>query len=142
MEPVSIEKSIWIAAPRERVWQAVSDPAQIAEWFGAVTNFTKKGDTISARIGDMEVEVARVEVMDPPRQLTTRNLQAPARTTTYTLTEENGGTRFTVTETGFEALTPGERNTQLDQNGEGWEMALQNLNAYILGMPLPRPQGF
>ena len=29
MEKLTIERSIWIAAPRERVWQAVTDPAQI-----------------------------------------------------------------------------------------------------------------
>src|SRR5688572_19975639 len=30
---VTIERSIWIAAPRERVWQAVTDPEQVIQWF-------------------------------------------------------------------------------------------------------------
>ena len=33
MEKMSIERSIWIDAPRERVWQAMTEPQQIAQWF-------------------------------------------------------------------------------------------------------------
>ena len=33
MAPISVERSIWIAAPRERVWQAVVEPEQVAQWF-------------------------------------------------------------------------------------------------------------
>jgi uncharacterized protein YndB with AHSA1/START domain len=33
MEKLVVERSIWIAAPRERVWQAVTDPEQLAQWF-------------------------------------------------------------------------------------------------------------
>ncbi|HEX9503294.1 MAG TPA: SRPBCC domain-containing protein [Patescibacteria group bacterium] len=81
-------------------------------------------------------------MVDPPRQITTRNLPDMSMTTTYTLEEENGGTRFTVTETGFESLSEDVRKERLDQNGKGWEMALENLKAYIDGRSLPRPEGF
>ena len=30
----------------------------------------------------------------------------------------------------------------LAQNGAGWDMAVANLNAYIEGKALPRPEGF
>ena len=39
MSKIVIERSIWIASPRERVWQAVTDPAQIAQWFAPGTSF-------------------------------------------------------------------------------------------------------
>ena len=141
-EKLTIERSIWIAAPRERVWQAVTDPAQIAQWFAPGTSFSQNGNKISVRIGEMDLEVAIIELIDPPRQITTRNLPDRSITTTYTLEEENGGTRFTVTETGFEALSEDARKERLDQDDKGWEMALENLKAYIDGKSLPRPEGF
>jgi uncharacterized protein YndB with AHSA1/START domain len=142
MGRIAIERSIWIAAPRERVWQAVTDPAQIAAWFAPGTSFSQKGNIISIRVGEDDVEVAIIEVFDPPRQLTTRSLPDRALATTYTLEEENGGTRFTVTETGFEALSEEARQARLDQDDQGWIMALENLKAYIDGRSLPRPEGF
>ncbi len=57
-------------------------------------------------------------------------------TTTYTLEEENGGTRFTVTETGFESLPEDARNERLDQDSKGWEMLLENLKAFLAGRSL------
>jgi uncharacterized protein YndB with AHSA1/START domain len=142
MEKRVVERSIWIAAPRERVWRAVTDPAQIAQWFAPGTIFSQEGDTFCIRVGEEDVEVAVVEMLDPPRQITTRSLPDRAITTTYTLEEENGGTRFTVTEAGFESLPEDARKARLDQDDQGWEMALANLQAYIDGRPLPRPEGF
>ncbi len=137
MEKVTVERSIWIAAPRERVWQAVTDPAQIAQWFAPGTSFSQNGDTISVRTGETDMDVAIIESVDPPRRITTRNLPERLITTTYTLEEENGGTRFTVTETGFEALSADARKERLDQNGKGWERVLENLKAYLDDRSLP-----
>lgn len=131
MRKIAIERSIWIAAPRERVWQAVTDPAQIAQWFAPGTSFSQNGNKICVRIDEMDIEVALIELVDPPRQITTRNLPDRSMTTTYTLEEENGGTRFTVTETGFEALPEDVRKEHLDQNGKGWETVLENLKAHV-----------
>jgi uncharacterized protein YndB with AHSA1/START domain len=142
MEQVIIERSIWINAPRERVWQAVSDPAQIDQWFSTGTAISINGDVISVHMGGMDVEVAVIEVLDPPRQLTTRSLPDRMIATTYTLEEENGGTRFTVTETGLESLSEDTRRERIQQDSAGWELALENLNAFIEGRSLPRPEGF
>jgi uncharacterized protein YndB with AHSA1/START domain len=137
MEKLTIERSIWIAAPRERVWQAVTDPAQIAQWFAPGTSFSQNGNKISVRIGETDMEVAIIELVDPPRQIITRDLPGMSITTTYTLEEENGGTRFTVTETGFESLSEDARKVRLDQDDKGWEMALENLKAFLEGRSLP-----
>ena len=37
MENTALERSIWIAAPRERVWRAITDPAQTQQWFSPPT---------------------------------------------------------------------------------------------------------
>jgi uncharacterized protein YndB with AHSA1/START domain len=143
MEAIIIQRSIWINAPRERVWQAVTDPAQVATWFapGAVMNQTDDGK-ISVRVSDMDIEVAVVEIVDPPRQITTRSLPDRLIATTYILEEENGGTRFTVMESGLELLSEDEREMRISQNGKTWELALENLSAFIDGRELPSPHGF
>lgn len=142
MKEIVIERSIWIAAPRERVWQAVTDPAQITQWFAPGTPIAQRGNIICVLIDGKEIEVAVIELLDPPRQITTRQLPEKLIATTYTLAEENGGTRFTVTETGFEALAEEVRQKRFEQDNAGWEMALANLQAYIDGKDLPRPEGF
>jgi uncharacterized protein YndB with AHSA1/START domain len=142
MEKQTLKRSIWINAPRERVWQAVSDPVQIAQWFAPGTDFSFKDNIITIRMNETEVDVALIEVMEAPRQLTTRSLPDKLMTTTYLLEEENGGTRFTVIEAGFEGLSAEDRQKRLEQDSAGWDMALENLKAYIDGKPLPRPEGF
>ena len=137
-----VKRSIWIAAPRERVWQAVTDMQQMTDWFAPGADISQTEDRISVRIDGVYVEVALIEVVDPPRQLTTRSLPDLLLATTYMLEEENGGTRFTVIETGFELLSEEDRQKRLEQDSAGWDMALENLKAYIDGRPLPRPEGF
>jgi uncharacterized protein YndB with AHSA1/START domain len=142
LEKVEIRRSIWIKASRERVWRAVTDAEQIAQWFFPGTVFSQEGDKITMRVNGTVVAESMIEVNDPPRQITTRSLPDKKTTITYLLEEENDGTRFTVLEAGLESLSEDERNQRLDQNGKGWEMALENLNAYLEGKPLPRPEGF
>lgn len=142
MEGKVIERSIWIDAPRERVWKAVSDPAQITAWFSPGIPISFKDDTVFIHMEGQEIAVAQVVTNDPPRELTTRSLPDMALTTTYLLEEENGGTRFRVIEKGFEALSPEARQARLDQDAPTWERALENLQAFIKGEPLPHPGGF
>ena len=142
MEKITLERSIWINAPRERVWKAVSDPAQITQWFAPGTEFSIKDNTIAILMNGAYVDVALIEVNDPPRELTTRSLPDRILATSYLLEEENNGTRFTVIETGFELLPEDQRKQRLEQDSGGWEMALENLKAYIDGRTLPRPEGF
>src|SRR5690242_8420085 len=126
-----IERSIWIDASRERVWQAVTDPAQIAQWFAPGAEFSQRDNKIVVRMGGQDIEVAVIEKVDPPHQLVTRGLPEMTISTTYTLEEENGGTRFTVTEAGLESVPVEARQKRMEQDGVGWELALGNLNAFI-----------
>lgn len=142
MKPITLQRSVWINAPREKVWQAVTDPEKIAQWFAPGAAFSQKGDRICVQMGDREVEVAVVETVDPPRQITTRHLPDRRLSTTYLLEEENGGTRFTVIESGLETLDAEARQKHLNQNGAGWELALANLRVVVEGGDLPHPGGF
>ncbi|MCU0490723.1 MAG: SRPBCC domain-containing protein, partial [Chloroflexaceae bacterium] len=50
--------------------------------------------------------------------------------TTFRLTEENGGTRVTVTETGFEALPDEIRQQRFDSTAQGYATVLAELKVY------------
>lgn len=145
-EAIRIERSTWIAAPRERVWQAVSDPEQIARWFlppalGATMSLDGNG-RLTVMMGPMAVEVAAVEASEAPNQITMRAKPDGVIATTYTLEEADGGTKVTVTMHGFEGLPEDARLDRVAPSDESWEKALANLKAYVEGAALPHPEGF
>ncbi|MBI5670316.1 MAG: SRPBCC domain-containing protein [Chloroflexi bacterium] len=151
MEPIAIERSIWIAAPRERVWQALTDPDQVEQWFAPGTTFKSSGSEVGAKLyvenpetGE-EMYVQVLEVVDPPHRLVLRSQSAPPDPTFYTsyrLEAENGGTRLIFTFSGYEGLPQEIRQQMMSENDAGFELMLGNIKAYIEGTPLPNPQGF
>ena len=59
-EKLAVERSIFIPAPRDRVWQALTDPAQLAQWFlppalGAQLQ-RDEGGKLSMLMGPMAVD--------------------------------------------------------------------------------------
>ena len=146
MEHVTVERSIWIAAPRERVWHAVTDPAQVVQWLvpnlpGALMQRDDSGK-VTIQIGEMGVDFVTLDVVEPMRRAAYGSLPDRLITTTYTLEDDKDGTRVTITMSGFEALPEDARADRLDQSGAGWEQALKNLNAYVAGTELPFPQAY
>jgi uncharacterized protein YndB with AHSA1/START domain len=148
---ISLERSIWINAPRERVWQAITDPEQIALWFSPGTTWRTTGQGVGARLSvynaetDTDMYVQVTEVYDPPHQLATRSEPEPPDTphvTLWTLEAENGGTRLTLTYSGFEQEPEGVRFANLEQHAFGFGMMLENLRAALHGEALPYPGGF
>lgn len=146
MEKVMVEQSIWIAAARDRVWQAVTHPDQIVQWFvpnlpGAVMKKDDDG-TISIYMGEMGVEVILLEALDSQHQVTLRSLPEKLLTTTYKLKDQKDGTLLTVTMTGFEGLPEEMREDRLHFIKGGWEKALKNLKAFSEGSELPFPKAY
>lgn len=151
MGKASIERSIWIAATRERVWQAITDPKQIEQWFSPGTSWESTGFEVGARIyvvdsktgAEMYTQV--IELIDPPHKLVTRSQPEPPakpETTSYILTEENNGTRLTLLYTGYEGLSDDDRRNRMQQDRMGFGMMLENIKAQAEGRDLPNPQGF
>jgi uncharacterized protein YndB with AHSA1/START domain len=143
MDNVTLERSIWIDAPRERVWQAVTEPEQIQQWFlPAVLGATMKRDDqnrLSVSFGPMSANFAQLESLNPPHQLTTRALPDRSLATTYKLDDDKGGTRVTITMSGFEVLPEDARRDRLNLTGAGWEQGLENLKAFVAGEEKPYP---
>jgi uncharacterized protein YndB with AHSA1/START domain len=140
MEKMTVERSIWINATRERVWNAITDAEQIMKWWGADHWEIEKLEVgAGVKFGDAEDQLlATIVVLDPPQKFSIRwppqeayhNIEV---FTTYELTEENGGTTIKVSETGFEALPEDVRQKRFDQTAKGYETVLAGLKNYVEG---------
>jgi uncharacterized protein YndB with AHSA1/START domain len=140
MQKFAVERTIWIAVSREHAWRAITEPAQLERWYAPGCPWDipslHVGTTVKFYHTDTEILLATIEVVAPLRQLTLRWLPDqiyPATTlaTTLLLAEENGGTRVTIIEIGYESL-PGEvRQHRLDESAEGYSASLEQLKAYL-----------
>jgi uncharacterized protein YndB with AHSA1/START domain len=85
----AIERTLELGAPPDRVWRAISDPAELARWFPQRATWDLRpggrGRFFWAGHGNFEI---RVEAVDPPRYLAWRwgegsvpTLDDPAQTT-------------------------------------------------------------
>jgi uncharacterized protein YndB with AHSA1/START domain len=146
MEKIAVERSIWINAPRERVWQAVTQPEQLTKWYATEYAWEipvlQVGATVKFHNSATEILLARIEVVDPPHQFTIRwqpDKEYPAMSlvTSFLLQEENGGTRATISESGYELLPDDVRQQWMDATGGGYTMSMENLRAYAEGRSLP-----
>jgi uncharacterized protein YndB with AHSA1/START domain len=144
MDNISMERSIWINASRQKVWAAITEPEHIPQWFLPTTfAMPMKRDqhgNLCMSFGPMETEIARFEVTEPLRQVTSIGLPDNLIGVTYRLDDDNGGTRVTVTMRGFESLPAEARQDRLQVSSTGWAQALENLKAYVEGTERPYPQ--
>lgn len=137
MEKISVERSIWINASRERVWQAITISEQIRQWWGDYWEISALEEGATIKFGDAaDPMLASVALADAPHEF---RIQWPAQAqyhhteifTIFVLTEENGGTRVTVTETGFEALPEAVRQKRIDSTAQGYETVLAGLKTFV-----------
>jgi uncharacterized protein YndB with AHSA1/START domain len=146
MEILKVERSIWIAAPREKVWQAITQPAQLEQWFAVGCRWEipslKAGEVVKFYNTETDIQRATIELIEPLRLFTLRweaDQEYPNTTlvTSLLLEEENEGTRITMTESGYETL-PGDLGSErADQTAEGYRMSLETLKAYLEGRSMP-----
>lgn len=148
---IAVERSIWIAAPRERVWRAVTDPVELEHWFSPGTRWSLTALEVGGRLFAPNAETGAemytqvIELVDPPQQLVTRTAAEPpdiAYVTTYTLREEGKGTRLTITHSGYELDLSDQRWSGMEQNAFGFGMMVENIKAHVEGERLPYPGGF
>ncbi len=140
------EREAFLAAPLDRVWTAISEPAQLQEWFAEPTYpLTPGGEgTLRFRFDDGS-EISQpilIVAADPPNRFAFRwNSHAadparpvadqPSTLVEITLVEEADGTRIRIVESGFEALPDDVRDTSLRENTQGWNDILGNLARYL-----------
>jgi uncharacterized protein YndB with AHSA1/START domain len=138
MDEITIERSIWIAASLERVWQAITDPAEITQWFSPESPWElsalEVGGELNWHSGEDHIDRHVILRVEAPQIFAYRWEPEPPdkpRTSTYLLQEEDGGTRLTIQESGFELLDEDDRKPQMDGAAKGYKRALEGLKAYI-----------
>jgi uncharacterized protein YndB with AHSA1/START domain len=117
--------------PPERVWRALTDPAELGVWLMPSDFAARAGHTFTfdARpsLGLIDGEVLEVE---PPRLLRCRWSGVFGQTVvTFTLTPVPGGTRLRVTHAGWD----GEGLSHRDGFDPGWHDKLTKDLAALLG---------
>jgi uncharacterized protein YndB with AHSA1/START domain len=140
-----IEKTIVLRAPRSRVWKALTEPAQLGEWFGAsLTGKFVPGQKIRGPITipeytHLSFEVV-VERMEPERLFSWRwqpggdpdkDPAEPMTLVVFELEDVPEGTRLTVTESGFDQIPLARRARSYRDNDQGWTSQLENISRYL-----------
>ena len=134
----TIRRTIHIAAPIEKVWSAVTEPAHISQWFGqAALDGAGVGATCTLSWPG-HVSPFRIEAMDAPRMVAYRWSnddaagalpaqvdEANSTVFTFTLESVTGGTQLLVTETGFEVTSDPAAN--MESHRGGWDAELDKL---------------
>jgi uncharacterized protein YndB with AHSA1/START domain len=93
-----IRREIVLPAPREDVWDALTDPDRLAEWFANDVDFDlRPGGGASFRWSNGEERSATVTAVDPERRLAFE--WDDEGEVQFTLDDDVDGTRLTVVET-------------------------------------------
>ncbi|APF38381.1 SRPBCC family protein [Chelatococcus daeguensis] len=146
--PDTIEKTIHLKAPPDRVWRALSDSTEFGRWFRAeVTGEIREGAVLSCRSLYPGTEHMRwdmrIVTLEPGRRLVwdwpafdpaafPGDPDSDARlTVSITLTPEGAGTRLTLVESGFADLPEGPALAVWQRNEGGWTMQMQNIVDHV-----------
>lgn len=139
-----IRRTITLPASRDKVWDALTNPAKIAKWFGNRVEFDNLAVGEMILFGWEEDLVRGVIANVSPKsrfayewEAGRNNLDTPFEEMTTTLVAFNleevpEGTRLTMVETGFSALPGDLKLWQFKENNSGWDVELQDLQNYFL----------
>ena len=145
----TIERTIDLDAPIERVWRAIADADEFGAWFGvAISTPFVAGQTASGRITHegyehltWQVEIVAIDAprlfsftwhpyaVDPDRDY---SAEPPTRVE-FRLAPIDTGTRLTIVESGFGALPDDRREEALRMNAGGWDAQMANIARHVGG---------
>lgn len=143
-----IERQVVLKATPERVWRALTDIQEFAQWFGVTI---RSGDfKPGARIectsvhDDCAGELFFFDVvrMDAPHSLVWRwhpGLKDPAldysqesmTEVAFRLEAAESGTRLTIVESGFEKIRLERRLKVLGENSHGWDEQIKSIQKHV-----------
>jgi len=131
----AIERTLELSAPVATVWRAITEPAELARWFGDSAELDLRpggegwfGWSAHGRFA------LRIEEVDPPRRFAWRWAREPGKRladTASTLVEwtltprRDGGTTLQLRESGLAA------DAYRRQNEDGWREELAHLAALL-----------
>ncbi len=142
----SIEKTIELDAPVERVWRALTDHNEFGAWFRvALDGPFIVGEITTGRMTYPGHEgtpwTSLTEAMNrpslfafrwphPENPAVDRGLE-PSTLVEFHLEATPTGTRLTVIESGFESLPEHRRIDALRGNEGGWTIQMQNIRSHV-----------
>jgi uncharacterized protein YndB with AHSA1/START domain len=143
-----IERRVRIAAPRSRVWRALTNAREFGSWFGVALDGDtfEPGTRVTGRIthsGYTHLEWnVLIERLEPERYFAWRWHPAaveadkdyskePTTLVEFTLVDDEGGTLLTVVESGFDKVPPERRANAFRMNTEGWEAQIVNIERHV-----------
>lgn len=140
MEMLAVERSVLINSPIQRVWQAITDPAQLQEWYAPGCAWEipalEAGATVKFHNTDTDVQLATIEVVEPRKELTLRWQLDPAHPgitllNSFRLEDTDSNTRVTVSQAGYEFLPDNIREEQLRQDADAYIAIVESLKHYL-----------
>jgi len=153
-----IEKQVLLHAPRERVWQAISESGRFGHWFGVeFDDDFAAGRHVTGRIVPTRVdpEIARmqepyrgtaidfdIERIEPMKLFSFRwhpgatdpatdYSQEPTTLVEFELKDASDDTWLTITESGFDQLPPERRDEAHASNEGGWQAQTRLISEYL-----------
>jgi uncharacterized protein YndB with AHSA1/START domain len=142
--PDRIERSISVAHPPAKVWEAITTAEGLGTWFGQkATVDLRVGGLAQLTFGEGGAEGGhiadlRIERLEPPHVFGytwgINGLPADDARRTYvefTLEPEADGTRLTVVESGFAQLPDDVHSGAYGGNVNGWQSELDELIEYL-----------
>jgi uncharacterized protein YndB with AHSA1/START domain len=156
-----IVKEVFLRAPQERVWGAISQSRRFGEWFGMQfdsefaagqpitgTIVPTKADPEVAKMQEQHTGMRFSFVIDriePMRLFSFRwhphgidpkvdYSKEPTTLVEFILEPKDGGTQLTIVESGFDSIPVARRADAFNANEHGWELQAK-LIANYLAMP-------
>ena len=142
-----IEKTVVLEAPRARVWRAIANAEEFGQWFGVkLKGAFEPGKPISGTITYPGYEhltmTVVVEAIEPERRLAYRwhpnatdpkhdYSDEPMTLVEFVLADAPGGTRLTITESGFDAIPLARRAQAFSADEQGWSIMTNLIDKYL-----------
>jgi uncharacterized protein YndB with AHSA1/START domain len=130
-----IERRLEFEAPVERVWKAISDPAELAQWFPDSADLDLRVGGAGAFSWDKHGRYSvRVELVEPPKRISWRWAKdpdvvvddGPSTLVEWVLSERpGGGTILELRESGFV------EDEHFKDNSGGWTAELAELQELL-----------
>lgn len=127
-EPGVIRMSRFIKHSPERVWQALTDPALVAQWWAAGDIKPVIGHRFTLDMGKWGKQPCEVTAVEPGRLLQYRF--ALDTTVTWRLESQNQGTLLSLEHSGFDLDSPLARSA-FEGMGNGWPTILERPEAVV-----------
>lgn len=143
----TIERTIHLKAPIDRVWRALTDHEEFGQWFGvALDGPFVAGEMSSGHITNKGYEhirwSARVVAIEPPHRFAftwhpygidpaVDYTKEEPTTVEFRLESSGGGTHLTLTESGFDKVPAHRRDEALRMNGRGWTAQIENIRKHV-----------